>query len=373
MSAWRRYCVDVQYVGNKFSGWIGGPVGANSKQQHVPLGVIEVLKKGLGKFVGKENFRYLKGSSRTDAGVHALCNRFHVDIRRKSRPGKPMTGSAAAAALADAAADADPDADADADGPPRLPFEPHVITNALNYYVHAGDSLRVLDARPVADDFNAVSSAKARTYIYRIAFNPTRTTPAGIKFEKQCQQVQQPLQQPWVLDQTMIWIVDAVLDASKMREAAQHFVQERDFTTVRNARCQALTPIRNITSLHIEDFSDDTNNYNVSNAKQNERIHSAMMLGPLRMMTITVTANAFLYRMVRNIVSMLVKVGKGELSPDDVEDLLARKDRDGAPGPAPAGGLFLVRVHYEEEEKWHREREARDADIKKAKGSPTWQ
>ena len=54
--------------------------------------------------------------------------------------------------------------------------------------------------------------------------------------------------------------------------------------------------------------------------------------------------------MVRNIVSMLVKVGTGDLDPEDVPHLLAAGDRQLVPATAPACGLFLVDVVYNRED-----------------------
>jgi tRNA pseudouridine38-40 synthase len=62
---------------------------------------------------------------------------------------------------------------------------------------------------------------------------------------------------------------------------------------------------------------------------------------------VVVTANAFLRRMVRSIVAVLLEVGRGKLSPGDVPRLLDGSGRalDGL--AAPARGLTLERVVYE--------------------------
>lgn len=52
-------------------------------------------------------------------------------------------------------------------------------------------------------------------------------------------------------------------------------------------------------------------------------------------MTIAIQVNAFLYRMVRKIVSAVVKVVQGKLSLDDILKLLESKNRGLAPEPAP--------------------------------------
>jgi len=59
-----------------------------------------------------------------------------------------------------------------------------------------------------------------------------------------------------------------------------------------------------------------------------------------------ITANAFLYRMVRNIVGTLIQVGHGTLAPTDVQDILQAKDRSKAGAPALANGLCLMKVNY---------------------------
>ena len=66
-------------------------------------------------------------------------------------------------------------------------------------------------------------------------------------------------------------------------------------------------------------------------------------------LTFTITANAFLYRMVRNIVGTLIQVGLGRLNVEDVQTILQTRDRAAAGPPAPAAGLCLTRVIYQDE------------------------
>ncbi|NLG83457.1 MAG: tRNA pseudouridine(38-40) synthase TruA [Firmicutes bacterium] len=66
--------------------------------------------------------------------------------------------------------------------------------------------------------------------------------------------------------------------------------------------------------------------------------------GPL--LTFTITADGFLYRMVRNIVGTLLEIGLGKHPPEWVEELLALGHRPAAGPAVPARGLFLVRVEY---------------------------
>jgi len=60
----------------------------------------------------------------------------------------------------------------------------------------------------------------------------------------------------------------------------------------------------------------------------------------------TIEANAFLFRMVRRIVMALVRVGRGEYGPDEIENILNSRDAQRIKGLAPACGLCLVDVKY---------------------------
>jgi tRNA pseudouridine38-40 synthase len=62
-----------------------------------------------------------------------------------------------------------------------------------------------------------------------------------------------------------------------------------------------------------------------------------------------ISANAFLYRMVRNIVGTLVQVGLGQLAASEVKNILNARDLSRSAPPAPAHGLCLVGVTYPEE------------------------
>jgi tRNA pseudouridine38-40 synthase len=61
---------------------------------------------------------------------------------------------------------------------------------------------------------------------------------------------------------------------------------------------------------------------------------------------VSVTANAFLYHMVRNIVGALRRVGFGQADPEWMRALLEAKNRHLAGRMAPAHGLYLERVEY---------------------------
>lgn len=65
-------------------------------------------------------------------------------------------------------------------------------------------------------------------------------------------------------------------------------------------------------------------------------------------LTFDIAANAFLRRMVRNIVGTLLQVGLGYLVADAVRDILEARDLKRSAPPAPAHGLCLMKVTYPE-------------------------
>jgi tRNA pseudouridine38-40 synthase len=63
-------------------------------------------------------------------------------------------------------------------------------------------------------------------------------------------------------------------------------------------------------------------------------------------LTFIFTGDGFLKNMVRNLVGTLIEVGRGKISVDDFEKILAKRDRSVAGPTAPAHGLFLEEVIY---------------------------
>lgn len=158
----------------------------------------------------------------------------------------------------------------------------------------------VLWARDIHPTFHARHSALARSYRYQILNRWTR--PA--------------------LDATRSSWVREALDADAMHQAAQALVGENDFTSFRAIGCQSTTPMRNLH--HIKVWRDgDT-------------------------VQIAVTANAFVYHMVRNIAGTLIEVGRGVHPPEWVAEVLALRDRTQAGPTAPASGLYFIAPTYDD-------------------------
>ena len=118
------------------------------------------------------------------------------------------------------------------------------------------------------------------------------------------------------------------LDLDKMREAAAYLVGEHDFKSFCTVRTQAEETVRTIYSLDI--------------TKQDD------------MITIRISGSGFLYNMVRIIAGTLLQVGMGAYLPEHVEEILDARDRQAAGRTAPARGLTLVSMEYQQElPDWH--------------------
>jgi tRNA pseudouridine38-40 synthase len=66
----------------------------------------------------------------------------------------------------------------------------------------------------------------------------------------------------------------------------------------------------------------------------------------MQLIKISITANAFLRHMARNVVGTLVEIGRGKIPPEQMKTILEAKDRRVAGKTAPACGLFLERIEY---------------------------
>ena len=113
------------------------------------------------------------------------------------------------------------------------------------------------------------------------------------------------------------------LDLDQMRQAAKLLTGEHDYKSFCNVRTQVLDTVRTVYSIDIEKDSNDV-------------------------ITIRVRENGFLYNMVRILAGTLMAVGMGQRKPEEMPDILAACDRAAAGPTAPAKGLMLVGMEYQD-------------------------
>ena len=169
----------------------------------------------------------------------------------------------------------------------------------INSYLSA--DIRVRWAQPVAEGFHARFAALNRRYNYVIYNHPVQLgiLHSGVNWQYQ------------------------PLDEHAMQAAADYLVGEHDFTSYRAIECQAKSPIRTLYHLKVLRKKD----FIIIDAK----------------------ANGFLHHMVRNIVGVLILIGKKQRSPLWATEVLNAHDRRAGGMTAVAQGLYFVAVEYPKE------------------------
>lgn len=167
---------------------------------------------------------------------------------------------------------------------------------ALN--THLPEAVRVYDAQIVDDNFHSTFSAKEKTYVYTIDTNKV-ADPFSVRYA---------------------WHYPYVLDIEAMKKGAEYILGTHDFSAFKAAGAQTKTSVRTVKQLEISEESG--------------------------IFKISVTADGFLYNMVRIIAGTLVYVGIGKIAPKSICDIILSGDRKMAGITAPPQGLMLVSVVY---------------------------
>jgi tRNA pseudouridine38-40 synthase len=187
------------------------------------------------------------------------------------------------------------------------------LGRAWNHFLPEAILVRKIVEAPAG--FHPRFSATSRTYRYTV-YHPTGSVQSNwLRFP--------------MLDRYAL-IERQRLDVEAMNEAAQPLLGEHDFVTFGQPP-QGEVTIRRIAAIGWQRSGEDLLDL------------AAIPLEPL---IFTVCANAFLRRMVRNLVGTLLAVGRGEWRSQDVAEALAACDRSRSAAPAPPNGLVLERVEY---------------------------
>lgn len=172
------------------------------------------------------------------------------------------------------------------------------VANALN--ANLSDDVRIINAEEANPNFHAQYSAKFKTYQYKI-LNSGVMNP---------------------IDRHFCLLYPYKLNVSAMKRASKHFIGTKNFKSFqglnRSNRDQDTT--RTISKITVK--------------KQHNYIY------------ITITADGFLYKMVRNIIGTLLEVGSGRLAESSIPAILAQNNRTTAPAAVKAHGLTLMSVYY---------------------------
>lgn len=310
----------VAYDGTNYSGWQIQPNAVTIEQ---------LLDKAINSLTG-ENI-HVTGASRTDAGVHAMGN-VAVFKTNSTIPGR------------------------------RWAY-------AINRFLP--DDIVVQASWEVEKNFHPRHCNTVKTYEYKILNTPF----------------------PFPKERNYSWHVSHDLNINKMKEAAQILIGEHDFKSFCCVRTQTESTVRHIYSIEIikeniynknisEKFSNKYNNdrikkngdnnkncldmkasdnmsglsdkifgknYSCDDKLQNNNVSVANRADNISngsYITIRIKGNGFLYNMVRIIAGTLMQVGRGQLTPAAVQNMLLSKDRCSAGQTAPPQGLTLMGIDY---------------------------
>ena len=172
-----KYHIKIEYDGSKFVGW---------QYQNNGISVQEVLQKAFFKFL-KEKVT-VNASGRTDAGVHAIEQSAHIELKKKI-------------------------------------INKEVFLNSINFYLKKYP-VSVLSIKKKENTFHARYSAKERTYKYIIL---NRNSPSP-------------------LNKNRAWFIKKKLDINLIKKALKILKGTHDFSTFRASSCQAKSAIRTLDS-----------------------------------------------------------------------------------------------------------------------------
>lgn len=179
------------------------------------------------------------------------------------------------------------------------PHAPEKLQRALHSILPT--SIRIASIRPVSEGFHARFSVRGKRYRYRYYLG--RADPMVERYVWACR--------------------DLPVDLAQMERAAACFVGTHDFTaySASHGKDSDPNPVKSVTQLTL-----------------NQRG---------RHLRLEVEGSGFLYRMVRSFAGALYAVGRGRLTPEDIQAILESKRRTHRIITAPAKGLTLEKVFYD--------------------------
>lgn len=238
----------VTYDGGCFCGW---------QTQKNGQSVQQAIESALFTVTGKEI--KVVGSGRTDAGVHA-------------------EGQVASFTT-------------DGDNIPAEKYAP-----ALNTVLP--DGVKIIKSENAADGFNALRSAKKKTYRYSVYLGET----------------QLPLKERYKTR------IGGGVDIEKIKSAAKLFEGRHDFKGYCSSGYSAKTTVRTVYSVKVKAHADEIDFF--------------------------VTGEGFLYNMVRIIVGTLIAAGQDKITENGIKEIFNSGVRNPVGKTLPAKGLCLVKVEY---------------------------
>jgi len=241
-----RFKLHIEYEGTRYSGW---QVQKNVRTVHGKL--LEAAEK-----IFKNEKVGVQGSGRTDAGVHALCQIAHLEV--------------------------------------KTVLAPEIIK--LKFNDELPSDINILEVEKANPKFHARHDAISRSYIYQIS---TRRT---------------------AFSKNYVWWIKDKLGFERMLSAAKLFKGMHDFVS----------------------FTDEVHEEKSTKVL----IEDVQLKEDGKLVLVRIVGSHFLWKMVRRMVGVLVEIGRGKLSEQELIKFLQSKSNKPAMFTAPPSGLFLEQVVY---------------------------
>ena len=189
----------------------------------------------------------------------------------------------------------------------------HAINYTANFHTNSGitnealftalndrlpDDIGVKSLKNASERFHSRYNILSKTYLYRI-------NNSGYKD---------------VFGRRYMHYVGEKLDLDKMRECSGVLIGSHDFQSFTTLKSKTKSSVRTINYIDIKEADN--------------------------IIEIEINGNGFLWNMVRIIMGSLIEAGKGNLSKEELLEILEAKERAQAGPMAPARGLFLKDVEY---------------------------
>lgn len=299
-----RIKLTVSYKGTNYHGWQSQPQG-NTIQQILEEALREITKEKVN----------LVGTSRTDAGVHALEQICHFDW-----PGQI---------------------------PESIKGDPQKLSLGINSLIPY--DISIIKSEIVSHDFNCQRNIDYKEYIYHILIS----------------QIKNPFLQEYS------WRIPHPLNIPAMKEACNYLIGYHNFKSFCASDTNVKTFERNLLELSIEEVenlnlfgleyeshkfrikSGMTNKSIISKSKTNHHVIPDLIRNQYdierknqMLLQFKFKGKGFLKQMIRNIMGSLIEVGKSKQKPEWIKELIAKKDRTLAGACAPAKGLILSKVNF---------------------------
>ena len=175
-----RYQILIEYVGTGFIGWQSQPIG-KSVQRTIENSLKKILKEKIS----------VVGQGRLDAGVHAISQSAHFDIKNKI-------------------------------------LDTNRFLKRLNFHLNKS-FISILSIKIRNEKFHSRYSAKARIYQYIILNRESAPT----------------------INKNRVWHIKRKINLENIKKGAKFLIGKRDFSTFRASACSAKSPIRTLEKVNI--------------------------------------------------------------------------------------------------------------------------